>query len=52
MKKINVNYSQQDAEELTKYVNKKYNRRKSPIRKMRKVKEDRQAYETPNKRNI
>lgn len=52
MKKININYSRQDVEELTQYVNKKYNKRKSPIRKMRKVKEDRQAYETPNKRNI
>ena len=46
MKKINVNYSRQDVEELTQYVNKKYNKRKSPIRKMRKNKEDKQGYET------
>lgn len=52
MKKVNINYSRQDAEELTTFVNKKYNKRKSPIRKMRKTKEDKQSYETLNKRNI
>lgn len=52
MKKINIDYNQYDVEELTTAINKKFNKRKSPIRKMRKVKEDRQAYETPNKRNI
>lgn len=52
MKKININYSRQDVEELTTLVNKKYNKRKSPIRKMRKTKEDKQSYETFNKRNI
>ena len=52
MKKINVNYSQYDVEEITNTVNKKFNKRKSPVRKMRKPKEDKQSYETFNKRNI
>lgn len=49
MKKININYNQYDAEELTTTINKKFNKRKSPIRKMRKNKEDKQAYEITNR---
>lgn len=51
MKKINTNYNQDDVEELTRFINKKYNS-KSTIRKMRKNREDKQMYETPVKRDI
>lgn len=52
MKKININYTHEDVEELTKIVNKKYSN-KSTVRKMRKHREDKQAYEkTFIKRNI
>lgn len=52
MKKININYNQYDEEELTQTINKKFNKRKSPVRKMRKFKEDKQSYEALDRRDL